>query len=81
MTLKKGTSTGNGDTDLERQEGGERNKKGRRKKRSGNLPPLLSLSAGFTWIGLFICVTEREERGKGKNRTDRKKGEKDKRRH
>lgn len=46
------------------------------KEEAHTVPPRLSLSAGFTWIGLFICdrertdeqITEREEREGGKER-------------
>lgn len=33
--------------------------KGRKEGRAYTVPPRLSLSAGFTWIGLFICDRER----------------------
>lgn len=44
------------------------------------VPPRLSLSAGFTWIGLFICdrerkeeqIIEREENEKGEKKETKK---------
>lgn len=37
--------------------------KGSKKERGRTVPPRLSLSAGFTWMGLFICDGGRQTRG------------------
>lgn len=56
-------------------------KKGRRagriksRKEGNTVPPRLSLSAGFTWIGLFICDRDRK---RSKDKTHNRKGRKTK---
>lgn len=43
------------------------------RKEGNTVPPRLSLSAGFTWIGLFICDRDRKRR---KDKTHNRKGRK-----
>lgn len=47
---------------LEQEKEGSKDSGGGRKRRKEGrtVPPRLSLSAGFTWIGLFICDREKE---------------------
>lgn len=70
---------------LEQREKEEGSKEGRgeERKEEHTVPPRLSLSAGFTWIGLFICYTEKEKRREesqtdNRGRRDKKKKTRDK---
>lgn len=49
----------------EGREGREKGREGGSRKGKETVPPRLSLSAGFTWMGLFICDTE-TKRSKGR---------------
>lgn len=74
-----GTDNGEADTGRQhvckagdkREEGKEEEmREGRERRKGGTVPPRLSLSAGFTWIGLFICDRDRKRR-RTNNRKER----------
>lgn len=49
----------------QKREGSKDRGEGKEGRKDGHtVPPRLSLSAGFTWIGLFICDREREREAK-----------------
>lgn len=65
-----GTDNGEADTcrqhvckaGIKREERGRDQRRKRRRNKGQTVPPRLSLSAGFTWIGLFICDRDRKRR-------------------
>lgn len=56
---RAGTKKGRGGKEGSKEKGEEKQEK---KKHGDTVPPRLSLSAGFTWIGLFICDREKERK-------------------
>lgn len=49
---------------------GDKSRSGKGNRKTGRtVPPRLSLSAGFTWMGLFICDGRRKTRGDTVNET------------
>lgn len=62
----------------QKREGSKDRGEGKEGRKDGHtVPPRLSLSAGFTWIGLFICDRERKRsKERTHNRKRRKKREK-----
>lgn len=54
---------------LEQKKEGSKEGGRKRRKEGHTVPPRLSLSAGFTWIGLFICDRERKRSRERTNET------------